>query len=72
MENFITGYPGHEDGMRRSLKSVMDQEKYDHYFNSFLHHFFTEKDADFFKEVSLFFPCLYPHSLASLVAVDRD
>ena len=52
MENFITGYPGHEDGMRRSLKSVMGQEKYDHYFNSFLHHFFTEKDADFFKEVS--------------------
>ncbi|KAL7415884.1 glycoside hydrolase superfamily [Mrakia frigida] len=53
MENFITGYPGHEDGMRRSLKGVMGQEKYDRYFNGFLEHFFTEKDAEFFASLGL-------------------
>lgn len=37
--------------MRRSLKGVMGQEKYDRYFNGFLEHFFTEKDAEFFASV---------------------
>lgn len=31
----------------------MGQEKYDRYFNGFLEHFFTEKDAEFFASVRL-------------------
>lgn len=33
MENFITGYPGHEYQVRRELKKVLGQEKYDFFFD---------------------------------------
>jgi hypothetical protein len=53
MENFITGYPGHEYGMRRALKKVLGEEKYDYFFDKFLEYFFTEKDAEFFASLGL-------------------
>ncbi|KAG9073729.1 hypothetical protein FS749_014736 [Ceratobasidium sp. UAMH 11750] len=55
MENFvrITGYPGHEYGMRRALKEVLGEEKYDFFFDKFLEYFFTEKDAEFFASLGL-------------------
>ncbi|KAG8894347.1 hypothetical protein FRB99_001344 [Tulasnella sp. 403] len=56
MENFITGYPGHEKYMRRALKKVLGEEKYEFYFDKFLEYFFTEKDAQFFA--SLGFNCI--------------
>jgi hypothetical protein len=33
MENFITGYPGHEHQMRKALRKVLGQEKYEHFFD---------------------------------------
>jgi len=33
MENFITGYPGHESEMRDALKTVLGTEKYEFFFD---------------------------------------
>jgi len=33
MENFITGYPGHEHEMRAAMLEVLGQEKYDFFFD---------------------------------------
>jgi hypothetical protein len=33
MENFITGYPGHEHQVRASLKKVLGEEKYEFFFD---------------------------------------
>jgi len=33
MENFITGYPGHEHEVRAALKRVLGQEKYEYFFD---------------------------------------
>lgn len=56
MENFITGYPGHEHEMRRALKAALGEERYDFFFDKFLEYFFTEADAKFFA--SLGFNCI--------------
>ena len=53
MENFITGYPGHEHEMRRALLGVLGQEKYDYFFDKFLDYFFTEEDAKFLASLGL-------------------
>lgn len=53
MENFITGYPGHEHEMRRALLNVLGQEKYDFFFERFLTYFFDEADAAFFASLGL-------------------
>ncbi|CUA68441.1 hypothetical protein RSOLAG22IIIB_03478 [Rhizoctonia solani] len=49
----ITGYPGHETDMRKAVKKVLGQEKYDYFFDKFLEYFFTEKDAEFFASLGL-------------------
>ena len=33
MENFITGYPGHEHEIRAALLEVLGKEKYDFFFD---------------------------------------
>ncbi|KAG8885360.1 hypothetical protein FRB97_001435 [Tulasnella sp. 331] len=48
-----TGYPGHEHGMRKSLKKVLGEEKYDFFFDRFLEYFFAEEDAKFFASLGL-------------------
>lgn len=53
MENFITGYPGHEHEHRASMLKVLGQEKYEYFFDKFLEYFFTEKDAEFFASKGL-------------------
>nr|OQO25970.1 hypothetical protein B0A51_07687 [Rachicladosporium sp. CCFEE 5018] len=53
MENFITGYPGHEHEMRLALLEVLGQEKYDFFFDKFLDYFFTEADAKLFASLGL-------------------
>lgn len=37
MENFITGYPGHESEMRAAMLEVLGQEKYDFFFDKVWH-----------------------------------
>ncbi|KAL3474117.1 putative cellulase [Aspergillus californicus] len=53
MENFITGYPGHEHEVRHSMASVLGKEKAQFFFDRLLHHFFTDKDAEFFASLGL-------------------
>jgi hypothetical protein len=53
MENFITGYPGHEHEMRSALLGVLGQEKYDYFFDRFLDYFFTREDAKFLASLGL-------------------
>lgn len=50
MENFITGYPGHETEHKEVLESKMGKEKFDFFFDKFYEYFWTEKDAIFYKE----------------------
>ena len=33
MENFITGYPGHESEMRAAMLDVLGKEKYEFFFD---------------------------------------
>ncbi|GFZ47072.1 hypothetical protein JCM24511_04814 [Saitozyma sp. JCM 24511] len=53
MENFITGYPGHEYQVRAALKKTLGEEKYEFFFDKFLEHFFTDPDAAFFASLGL-------------------
>lgn len=53
MENFITGYPGHETEHKKVLKSKIGQEKFDYFFDKFYDYFWTESDAVFFKSLGL-------------------
>ncbi|KAH6893141.1 glucan 1,3-beta-glucosidase [Thelonectria olida] len=56
MENFITGYSGHEHEHRAALKEVLGEKKADFFFDRLLHHFFTEADAALFANLG--FNCL--------------
>lgn len=53
MENFITGYPGHESQHRASMLKVLGRENYEFFFDRWLHYFFTDADARFFKSLGL-------------------
>lgn len=53
MENFITGYSGHEFEHRAALAEVLGQEKADYFFSRLIHHFFTEADAALFASLGL-------------------
>ncbi|KAI3528269.1 glucan 1,3-beta-glucosidase [Colletotrichum filicis] len=53
MENFITGYAGHEHEHRVALEEVLGKEKADFFFNRLIHHFFTEADAALYAQLGL-------------------
>ena len=53
MENFITGYPGHESSIRAAMLEVLGKDKYELFFDRWLYYFFTEEDAKFFKSLGL-------------------
>ena len=53
MENFITGFPGHEKDVRSALLAVLGQEKYDFFFEKFIDYFFTASDAKFLASLGL-------------------
>lgn len=48
MENFITGYPGHETEFKKQLAETIGQEKTDFFFDKFYDYFWSEKDAEFY------------------------
>lgn len=50
MENFINGYPGTEENLRRTMADVIGKEKAYHFFNEMLDHFFSEEDIVFIKD----------------------
>ena len=53
MENFITGFPGHECEHRSAMLKVLGKKKYDVFFNAWLENFFTEADAQYFASLGL-------------------
>ncbi|TVY64898.1 Beta-xylosidase [Fusarium oxysporum f. sp. cubense] len=53
MENFITGYPGHEYEHRAALAATIGQDKADFFFARFLHYFFTEADAAYLSSLGM-------------------
>lgn len=53
MENFITGYTGHEHEHRAAMARVLGKEKAAYFFDRFLHYFFTDADAEFFASLGL-------------------
>ncbi|KAK7423540.1 hypothetical protein QQX98_000998 [Neonectria punicea] len=53
MENFITGYSGHEHEHRAQMAEVLGEEKATFFFDRLIHHFFTEADAAYFASLGL-------------------
>lgn len=53
MENFITGFPGHESQHRAAMLKVLGPEHYAYFFDKFLEYFFTAADAKFFARMGL-------------------
>ncbi|CAI6088562.1 unnamed protein product [Clonostachys chloroleuca] len=53
MENFITGYAGHEHEHREQLAEVLGEADAQFFFDRFLHHFFTDADAQYFQSLGL-------------------
>jgi aryl-phospho-beta-D-glucosidase BglC (GH1 family) len=53
MENFITGFSGHEYQLRQAMTEVLGQTLADHFFERMIHHWFTEQDAEFFASLGL-------------------
>src|SRR6201996_8184868 len=53
MENFITGYPGHESEHRAAMLAVLGKDKYEFFFDKFLEYFFMDDDAEFFASKGL-------------------
>lgn len=50
MENFITGYPGHESEHKLVMLEKMGAEKFEYFFDRFYEYFWTDADAKFFAE----------------------
>ncbi|KFA71212.1 hypothetical protein S40288_03848 [Stachybotrys chartarum IBT 40288] len=53
MENFITGYSGHEHEHRAQMAEVLGEEKSNFFFDRLIHHFFGEADAAYFASLGL-------------------
>lgn len=53
MENFITGYPGNEENIRRAMLDRMGREAYDAFFDEFLVAFFDEADAALLASIGM-------------------
>ena len=51
MENFITGYPGHESGLRAAVAQVLGDEKAHFFFERFLNYFIQKDDLQFIKNL---------------------
>ncbi|KAK9476945.1 glycoside hydrolase superfamily [Lipomyces japonicus] len=53
MENFITGYPGHETEHKKSVEKVLGTENTKFFFDKFYEYFFDEADAKFLVDHGL-------------------
>lgn len=64
MEDFITGYPGNEEAMRRHLQTALGHEAYEAFFEAFYQAFFGAADAAFLVSLgvnSIRIPVNYRH-----------
>ncbi|MFJ8893378.1 glycoside hydrolase family 5 protein [Leifsonia sp. NPDC102414] len=53
MENFISGYPGNEERIRRLLLDRLGREAYDAFFDEYLDGFIDEPDASFLASIGI-------------------
>ncbi|KAK9468844.1 glycoside hydrolase superfamily [Lipomyces arxii] len=53
MENFITGYPGHESEHKAAIARVIGAENTKYFFDRFYDYFWTEDDSKFYKSLGL-------------------
>jgi aryl-phospho-beta-D-glucosidase BglC (GH1 family) len=53
MENFISGYPGNEEGIRRILLDRMGRESYDAFFDAYLDDFIQDEDAAYLAGIGI-------------------
>ncbi len=53
MENFMTGYAGSETEHKEPLLKVLGKEKFEYFFEKFREYYFTDKDAEFLKSLSM-------------------
>ncbi len=53
MENFITGYPGNEQNIRRVLREAMGDDAYEAFFDEFLDGFFGDADAALLASIGM-------------------
>ena len=51
MENFLQGYPGSENGLRRVMQENIGEKKAEFLFDRWLDHFFTEEDAKYLSSI---------------------
>jgi endoglucanase len=51
MENFMTGYPGHESGIRTAITEVLGEKKAQFFFDRFLHYFIMKEDLQYLKDL---------------------
>ncbi|KAF9883653.1 hypothetical protein FE257_003087 [Aspergillus nanangensis] len=70
MENFITGYAGHESEQKAAMLKVMGQEKFDYFWDRFYEYFWTDEDSKFFASCNL--NCLRIPFNHRLFLDDRD
>jgi endoglucanase len=53
MENFITGYPGNEENIRRVMREAMGESAYEAFFDEFLTGFFDDADAALLASIGM-------------------
>ena len=53
MENFITGFPGHESEHRAAMLKALGRENYEYFFEQWLYSFFTKADAKYLNSLGL-------------------
>ncbi|HLJ69294.1 MAG TPA: cellulase family glycosylhydrolase [Chloroflexota bacterium] len=53
MENFITGFPGNEEGWRDALRRELGEDRYTFLFERFLEYFFADEDAAYVRSLGL-------------------
>jgi endoglucanase len=53
MENWVTGFPGHEDGQQTSVEQVLGPELTQIFYDRFIEHFFTEQDAAYLASLGI-------------------
>ncbi|MEJ3744878.1 glycoside hydrolase family 5 protein [Actinomycetes bacterium KLBMP 9797] len=53
MENWITGFPGYEEGARAAVGQVLGPGLRDFFFDRFLEHFFTADDAAYLASLGI-------------------
>jgi hypothetical protein len=53
MENWVTGYPGHEGGAKTAIRHVLGEKRCDFFFERFIEHFFNENDAAYLASLGI-------------------